>query len=63
MSRGCTSPSSECRILSRARCRARIVEGETSAGNGGLVRLGANWWDLMGMTGMEWERNYWESGR
>lgn len=36
----------------------RTVEGETSAGNEGL---GANWWDLMGMTGMDWERNYQDS--
>lgn len=57
MSGGCASRSSECRILALAGCRTRIVEGETSAGNEALVKLRANWWDLMGMTGMEWERN------
>lgn len=59
---GCASRSSECRILARTGCRTRIVEEETSAGNEGLVKLGANWWDLMGMTRMEWERNCRESG-
>lgn len=41
--------------VSSSGCRARIVEGETSAGIEGLGRLGANWWDLMGMTRTDWE--------
>ena len=36
------------------------MEGETSAGSEGLVRLGTNWWDLVGMTGRERGRNYQE---
>lgn len=49
----CASRSSESRLLASFCFGALIVEGETSAGSEGLVRLGTNWWDLMGMTGRE----------
>lgn len=51
---GGASRPSESRLLASAAFGALT---ELQPGSEGLVRLGTNWWDLMGMTGKEQGRN------
>lgn len=49
--------SSESQIRDSSGCGAGVVEAEISVGSEGLVRLGTNWWDLVGTVGRGWGRN------